>query len=739
MVAKTPRGAKPPAHVELSTARRVLLGSAIGLGVAAGLFALRGTDLVERVELPLVDVRTRAFAGGRAPDPRIVVVEVLEEDVAAVRRDLHKRWPWELDVNATIFRVMAEAGVRAAMIDVFQFDRGAGLDDVVGESVGDAIVQAERENEAAQAEEFAAAMKAVGSTVLAFELVDAPQYEVPARIAVATGRLTTPRSLVVPAEAPSRSGANLPVRRIAEGATRLAFANVPTDADGNVRRSWTTGRWGGRAVSSLPFATADLVEPQPARGLRQLMPDGSFLVSFRGPAHRTYPRVSPSRILSWEINRAKGAPLPEEARAALQGKIVVWGRNLSGDEDIVSSPISTRHHGPDFQAAALDDLLHGDGRVRASRSENGVVLLLASLAVSIAGMASRRRFVPGLAAGTAALAVIVFAATTFPAGTSSDVFTPVLGVGLAWSGALVARNLTEGRYNRWLEGTFGRYLAPEVIDALKKQPALLSLGGVRRNITVLFSDVAGFTSLSEHLPAEETVRLLNEYLTGHCEAVFAEGGVVDKFLGDGVMAFFGDPVPQTDHAVRACRAALAVQATLPGLEPMWKSFGLQSFVVRIGLMSGEALVGNMGSRQRFDYTCMGDTVNLASRLEGANKAFGTRILLGPDTYGFSKDVVLSKPLADVVVVGREQPVLVAELLGVRATAPPDLVAHVAAYEAARSAAMRGDLDLATRSLDEAERLRPGDGPTAWFRGIVAKMRAGDEPTPWSGRYVLSSK
>jgi adenylate cyclase len=316
---------------------------------------------------------------------------------------------------------------------------------------------------------------------------------------------------------------------------------------------------------------------------------------------------------------------------------------------------------------------------------------------------------------------------------------PLVAGVLTWGATTAFTLLTEGRYNKWLESTFSRYLAPSVIEALKRDPELLKLGGTRREVTVLFSDIAGFTSISEGLPPERLSELLNRYLTPHCDAVFAHDGTVDKFIGDAVVAFYGDPIPQADHALRGCRTALEVQAALPALEPVWRGMGLSKFEVRIGLNSGVATLGNMGSAQRFNYTALGDTVNLASRLEGANKAFGTRILLGEATRAAAGDAVLAKSLGRLVVVGKEEPVGVHELVALRERATPDEVHHVEAFARAVAAAKSGDLAAARTALSESERLRPGDGACAWFATLLAKLASGAEPSPWSGVVTLTGK
>jgi len=341
---------------------------------------------------------------------------------------------------------------------------------------------------------------------------------------------------------------------------------------------------------------------------------------------------------------------------------------------------------------------------------------------------------------TAVAAGFVFLAyRLFAGGTSIDLFTPVVGAFATWAGVTGYRLLTEGKRNKWLEGTFSQYLSPAVIEALKADPTMLQLGGQMREISVLFSDVKGFTSISEKLTPDELVRLLNDYLTRQSEPVLLEDGVIDKFIGDALMAFFGDPVPVPDHALRACRAAVRSIAAVEESVPLAKSLGIDGLSNRIGIASGPATMGNMGSAKRFSYTAMGDTVNLASRLEGANKAFGSRIMLGPGTYAQAKEHLVAKPLARLQVVGKTEPVEVFELVGLRGEAPDDLVRHAEAFTRAHAAVRADDLEAAEAALSEAERLRPKDGPCAWLRVLIAELRAGRHPRPWSGILVLDSK
>jgi adenylate cyclase len=405
-----------------------------------------------------------------------------------------------------------------------------------------------------------------------------------------------------------------------------------------VRRAHPLAWLDGRPAASLPLAGALLLSPvAPAEGggltvggrRVRLAEDGSFLVDFRArDPLRAYARVAPAEVIAWGQERGPDGALPAAARERLAGKIVILGVNLPGLQDVVPTPVSPALHGPALQATILDGLLGGETRVTAAAPLNLAWTLAAAGLVGLLSMWPRGRILPHVLTLAVLAAVVLVAFAAFARGLALDLFLPLAAAALTAGGTMAARLLTEGRYNRWLEGAFSRYLAPSVIEALKGDPRLLDLGGRSRDVSVLFSDVAGFTRLSEKLTPHQVVELLNVYLTHHCDAVFEQSGVVDKFIGDAVVAFWGDPVPQPDHALRACRAALAVQAGMPALEPVWRGLGLTEFKVRVGINAGLAVVGNLGSKQRFDYTAMGDTVNLASRLEGANKAFSTKILIG---------------------------------------------------------------------------------------------------------------
>ena len=750
-----------------SRRRMAIVGAAIGLAVAGLLTLLRSTPALEGIEWRMIDARTRHFLGATSPDPRLVIASISDEDIGKMRASGYE-WPWPLDLNSYAFRWMAHCGVAAVVVDVYQFDRGAGW----GEWT------AAHDLAKYEAEPLAEQYREVRRTTLAFELTSNRPRREPLRVDAAREKLRSLPPL------PSRTDyvrpyAALPVVTLLRGAHSIGFANTETDGDGIARRALPLARVlhldpGGSAaperkgaspgpdapasdddivVPSLPLAAAmnlgmpvrvtpDSIDVGEAS--QRLSSDATFYVSFRSKSD-AYPRVSVSDLIgagsALKDDPSYAGPPGLAGKDALRGKIVMWGINVAGIKDVVPTPVSDVFPGPEFQVTVLDNLLHGDGRVPISRTGNaGLLVAIAGLLGAAGGAWPRRGVFVGLSALAVAL-VLVGGYALFAAGTVVDLFTPLAGIVLTYAGVVAFRLMTEGRRNRWLETTFGQYLSPAVIEELKKDPSRLALGGRRTEVTVLFSDIKGFTSITEALKPRpgEFVKLMNVYLTGQSDPVLDEDGVIDKFIGDAVMAFFGDPLQIGDHALRACRAAIRSQEALAPIQPFVASLGLPPLVNRIGVNTGPAYLGNMGSEKRFSYTAMGDDVNLASRLEGANKAFGTHILVGPDTYAQAKDHIVAKPIARLRVVGKAEPVLVHELVALAGEADATTLRHVESYRLAHAAVLADDLDGAIGHLEAAEADAPGDGACAWLRSLVAELRRGDRPRPWDGVVVLESK
>ncbi len=243
--------------------------------------------------------------------------------------------------------------------------------------------------------------------------------------------------------------------------------------------------------------------------------------------------------------------------------------------------------------------------------------------------------------------------------------TPVIQTGFAFTATVVYRVLTEEREKRHVRQTFSKFVSKSVVDELLKSPEKLKLGGEKKELTVLFSDIRGFTTLSERMTPEELVVKLNHYLQIMTDIVIHYDGTLDKYVGDEIMAFWGAPIPQDNHALLACRAAVEMIERLDEMNREWRGQGLPVLDIGIGINTGPMIVGNVGSNSRMDYTLIGDNVNLGARLEGTNKIYRTHIIISEFTYEQVKDQVVVRELDLIRVKGKEKPVTIYELLDMK--------------------------------------------------------------------------
>ena len=307
------------------------------------------------------------------------------------------------------------------------------------------------------------------------------------------------------------------------------------------------------------------------------------------------------------------------------------------------------------------------------------------------------------------------------------------------TGSFIYRYWGVDREKRHVRQAFARYLSPEVVAEIMDKPHLLGLGGSRREMTAFFSDLAGFTGISERLSPEELVALLNRYLSRMTRVILKWGGYLDKYEGDAIMAFWGAPAMQPDHALRACLAALEQQEEVERFRREIAKEGLPPIHVRMGVNTGPMIVGNVGSEERLNYTVMGDAVNLASRLEGANKAFGSLIMISEVTYEQVRQSVEARELDLLRVKGKNLPIRVYELLS-RAGELSETKASV------RDRFLEGLEMYRARRFNEAEErfgaaltIDPDDGPSRIYVDRCRMFRAEPPPEDWDGVFTMTVK
>ena len=293
------------------------------------------------------------------------------------------------------------------------------------------------------------------------------------------------------------------------------------------------------------------------------------------------------------------------------------------------------------------------------------------------------------------------------------------------------------REKRKIKEAFDKYVPSAVVNEVLKNPQLLKLGGEKRELTVLFSDIRGFTSLSENLEPEKLVFLLNEYLTEMTEKVFKNNGLLDKFIGDAVMAIFGAPLPQENHAHLACKTALDMVNSLSKVGVIWKKYGLNPPKIGIGINTGFMVVGNMGSFQRFDYTVIGDEVNLASRLEGLNKVYGTTIIVGENTYNKVKNDYLFRELDFVKVKGKAKPVRIYELL-VKQEENEKVKKIISLFSEGLNYYREGKWDKAVDKFKKIVEIDNNDAPSRVFIERC-EILMNNPPSSWDGVWTMTTK
>ena len=316
---------------------------------------------------------------------------------------------------------------------------------------------------------------------------------------------------------------------------------------------------------------------------------------------------------------------------------------------------------------------------------------------------------------------------------------PVLTVLLVYAGMTVFHYVIEQRDKRFIQSAFSTYLSPKVVEQLVENPEFLKLGGERKEITAFFSDCKGFTSVSESLSPEELVQLLNEYLSEMTDIILEYDGTVDKYEGDAIIAFFGAPNPMPDHAARCCLVALDMQKKLIDLRAGWRERDMNELFVRMGLNTGPAVVGNMGSKIRMDYTMMGDTVNSAARFEGANKEYGSSIMIGKLTYENSKDAVECRELDLINVVGKAEPVPIYELLAKKGEMTPEKVKIVEFYHHGLEVYRGRKFDEALGVFAEGLVLDKEDGPLHTMIKRCEYYMLDPPKKDWNGAFVMTSK
>ena len=551
-------------------------------------------------------------------------------------------------------------------------------------------------------------------------------------------------------------GAEANLAELAEAAASYGFFNTNPDPDGTLRRGLLIARYQDKDFfPSLDLQALREYEKIPDQeiaayisengleriqfGRHNLRPwhDGSVLINYAGPYH-TYRHYSMSDVLS-------GAVPPD----AFKDKIVLVGGTALGIGDLRSTPFEKQdagYMGVEVHANIIDNLLHNDEKGRSFLTRGLYEELIDIGFILLFGLVFGfwfSRIKPLYSTISVFLTLGAFAwfiyfsfarwglwlSCVVPAGTLVVNYAVITSF----------RMIFEEGEKRKIRKTFSQYLSPGVIALIEKDPQkYIRPGGETKELTVMFSDIRGFTSLSEGLTADELVLLLNEYLGEMTEVIFHNLGTLDKYIGDAIMAFWGSPYPQTDHAYCACACALQMVSTLEKLNAKWQAEGRKQISIGVGLNTGPVNVGNMGSAKRLAWTVMGDNVNLASRLEGMTKEYRSRIVISEGTYRQIADKFVCRDLDKIRVKGKHQPVTIYELLDV-ADQRDKYEPLLTRFNHAMEAYHQQNWQEAAIRLGEMLTHFPDDGPTQIFMDRVVEFMQNAPEADWDGVYVMKTK
>lgn len=420
------------------------------------------------------------------------------------------------------------------------------------------------------------------------------------------------------------------------------------------------------------------------------------------------------------------------------GKIVLIGATASNLHDDAIVPISNQAMpGVEINANIVQSILTRD-YLNYQDDISAVALIFIFALLTGIFLYRFKIHIASILIALIAFTYIIVSIYSFDSGLILNILFPLLTIATVYIPLVVLYYLTEEKSRKWITSVFGKYVSPVVIDNLLQNPEMIKLGGEKRTITTLFSDIRGFTPISEKLSPEELVHLLNDYLTEMTNIIQKDEGLVDKYMGDAIMAFWGAPLNQPNHHEKACISSLDMLAKLQELQIKWKKEGIPSFDIGIGLNSGEAIVGNMGSSQRFDYTAIGDSVNLASRLEGLNKLYGTNILISEHTYSSIKNSFSTRKLDAVRVKGKRKPILIYELLAHKEKVDPKTTEFIQQFEKGLDQYFKKKWKHAIESFEKANSLR-ADSAAKLFIGRCKTFISNPPPKGWDGVWEMKTK
>ncbi len=671
---------------------------ALGVGIAVGvLFAfLFHTGLFETLELKTLDFRFSKYADRLTPSKDIVIVTIDQNSIDYLKYKMGIVWKWPRDVYANVIKYLERAQAKAILLDFdfsdpdinrAEFEEGE-TDRVLGSAIKDSGI-------------------VINSALFYRRPVigrfggDDTDYNMLKRFAIdVIGKENI--------EIEGNQSVIAPISPVMQYSRGLGATNLYPDRDGIIRKArlfqgFRDDIFANSALSSVLSAlniegveinksrimvkkvrdkdykmrpdshTVNPVrkkaQPELSKGVK-LDNRGEVYINWYGPGgpdSNTYKYFPIADILLSYIRQEDGLQ-PIVAPEEFRDKIVLIGSNAPSLYDLKPTPFSNEeaYPGVEIIATIINNLLDGNSLSRVDGRDVIFLIFIACILTSFIVSFVRSAFKNVLLTLLLMLGVYYSAVALFYNNLFLSLVPIETGIFFSFTVVTLINYLTEGREKKWIKKAFSHYLPASVITEIIKNPEKLKLGGEKKEGTILFADIRGFTSISEKLEPEEVADILNECFTPMTEIICRYNGTLDKYMGDAIMTFFGAPLPLRNHQTYACYAALDMIVLLNELKQKWKDSNMPEYIqhmnIGIGINSGLVSVGNMGSVSRFDYTVIGDEVNLSSRLECLNKTYGTNIIVSDNTYRHTKDKFIYRELDYIKVAGKDIPVKIYELV-----------------------------------------------------------------------------
>jgi len=711
--------------------------------------------------LELKTLDARFLSRGKIPTSNQVVLVTIDEKSL----DELGRWPWTRVRMAQVLDALVKAEVKVVGFDIVwaEPDENSQLKvlteikqkltelKVANPNLERYIAKAlqEADSDRILADSLARSQRAVLGYFFHFSPRESsggqegPAKEMPPLTSFNLVKFTSEEAARVPVFEAVHAEVNIPV--ISQAAEGAGYFNIFPDPDGTVRWAPLVIKYQDRFYSSLSLAVLQKFQDNSPLALRiaeygvdqvrlgkvsiPANEEGRLLINYRGP-QKTFPHYSATDVIHGRV--------PEKA---FQGKIALVGATAIGIYDMRVTPFEHVYPGLEIHANVIDSILQNQFLYRPNWATLVDILVIAVVGLILGGLLPRFKAHWGaLVGGALFLSVLALGQYLFETqGVWMNLTYPSLNLVFIYLGVTGYRYMTEEKEKKRIRGAFQYYLTASVVEEMLRNPDKLKLGGEKKDLTVLFSDIRGFTSISERMTPDGLVKFLNEYLTKMTDVVFKYDGLLDKYIGDAVMAVWGAPLDQPDHARRACLTALDMLDELHRLQKKWSAEGLPVLNIGIGVNAGPMVVGNMGSDRRFNYTVMGDSVNTGSRLEGLNKVYGTNIIVSQTTLEKVQEEFIARELDLVRVKGKGQPVKIFELLSLVKTASTDQRALADGFHAALAEYRKRNWDKALEAFQKVLAQFPHDGPAKLYLERSETLSKNPPPADWDGVYTMTTK